>query len=97
MPSLGTILKLFRTKQKLQQAEMAQRLNITSNFLSQIENDKKSVSFSKFEEIAKKLGVSKELLLIAASEPPSEMNNTQRNHFEKMQQAMLAYLLLQDK
>ena len=91
MPSLGTILKLFRTKQKLQQSEMAQQLNVTANFLSQVENDKKTVSFSKLEEIAGQLGVSKEL--IAASEPPSEMNTSQRKHFDKMQQAMLAYLL----
>lgn len=97
MPSLGNILKLFRTKQRLQQSEMAQRLNMTANFLSQIENDKKSVSFSKFEEIATQLGVSKELLLIATSEPPAEMNNSQRNHFEKMQRAMLGFLLLQDR
>lgn len=87
MPSLGTILKLFRTKQKLQQSEMAQQLNVTANFLSQVENDKKTVSFSKLEEIAGQLGVSKELLLIAASEPPSEMNTSQRKHFDKMQQA----------
>ena len=93
MPSLGTILKLFRTKQKLQQSEMAQQLNVTANFLSQVENDKKTVSFSKLEEIAGQLGVSKELLLIAASEPPSEMNTSQRKHIDKMQQAMLAYLL----
>lgn len=97
MSSLGSLLRLMRAREGLQQSEMAEKLGITPNFLSQVENEKKNVSFSKLEEIACTLGFSKELLIIAASDVPKELNDTQKDYFLKMQKEILSLLLFEKK
>ena len=85
---------IYRVKHDLQQLALAEKLEISVNFLSQIENNKKMLSVTKLGEIAEKLGYSKELFIIASSEVPPEFTDKQVKDFLKMQDSLLQGLLL---
>lgn len=90
---MGTILRLLRTQKKISQANMAELLGVTQNFLSQIENDKKIMSHTTLERVANILGISKELLIIASCDIPPELSENKKKHLEKMKASMLSYIL----
>ena len=94
MFSVGNILKLIRTHRAISQGEMADRLGVTQNFLSQVEHGKKAVSVTKLDEFAKELGISKEILLIAGCDVPSEMNDKDRQLFLDMKKSAMQIILL---
>ena len=94
MASVGSILKNLRLAKHISQGEMAQKLEVSQNFLSLVENDKKTVSLTTLTNFAEKLNISKEFILIAASDIPPELTERQKKFFEKMQQSMLKYLTL---
>ena len=94
MASVGSILKALRVTKNISQGEMAQKLEVSQNFLSLVENDKKTVSLTTLTNFAEKLNISKEFILIAASDIPPELTERQKKFFEKMQQSMLKYLTL---
>ena len=94
MASVGSILKALRVAKNISQGEMAQKLEVSQNFLSLVENDKKTVSLTTLTNFAEKLNISKEFILIAASDIPPELTERQKKFFEKMQQSMLKYLTL---
>ena len=86
MSCIGDVLKLYRTRFHLSQGDLAKLLDISVNFLSQVENGKKKISFTK-------LGFSQELLLLVASEPPEELDEKQKKYFNLMQDSLLQYFL----
>ncbi|WP_370649658.1 helix-turn-helix domain-containing protein, partial [uncultured Desulfovibrio sp.] len=47
MSCIGDVLKLYRTRFHLSQGDLAKLLDISVNFLSQVENGKKKISFTK--------------------------------------------------
>lgn len=93
MSSIGDILRLYRAKFNISQIELAKRLDISVNFLSQVENNKKNVSFSKIDEISKNLGFSKELMILVSSNPPIELGEKQKRYFTLMQEHLINYIL----
>lgn len=93
MPSIGDILRIFRAKNNISQGELAKSLNISTNFLSQLENNKKNVSLSKINDIAEYLGVSKDLLILASSSAPPELDKKKQNAFIEMQQNLMNYII----
>lgn len=95
MSSIGKILKLIRAHRAISQGEMAEQLGVTQNFLSQVEHDKKSVSITKLEGFASKLGISKEILLLAGCDVPEELKEKDRQTFLEMQKSALQIILLE--
>lgn len=93
MACIGEVLKLYRIRFHLSQGDLAKTLDVSVNFLSQVENDKKTISLTKLGDIANKLGFSKELLLLAASNAPKELNTDQKEYFDLMQEYILQYIL----
>lgn len=53
--SVGKLLRAYRTVHDFTLQELADKLNVTSGFISNIENERKSLSLDKTIEIAKKL------------------------------------------
>jgi len=92
---IGKILRLIRTNKGIRQGEMATILGISQNFLSLVESNKKNLSPDKIEEISKKLNISKEALLISASNTPSELTEEQANKFKTIQRNLLSMILLE--
>lgn len=93
MPSIGDILRIYRAKNNISQKDLAMSLNISTNFLSQLENNKKTISLSKINDIANYLGVSKDLLILTASTAPPELSQNKQNEFLEMQQNLMNYIL----
>ena len=93
MSCIGDVLKLYRTRFHLSPGDLAKLPDISVNFLSQVENGKKKISFTKLGDIANKLGFSQELLLLVASEPPEELDEKQKKYFNLMQDSLLQYFL----
>jgi len=58
--TVGMLLRAHRTRNDLSQLELAQILNATVGFISNIETGKKHISLEKTLDIAKKIGSSKE-------------------------------------
>ena len=94
MSSIGNILKLIRAHRAITQGEMAERLGITQNFLSQVEHGKKTVSATKVDEFAQKLGISKEILLSAGCDVPNEMTGKDKQLFLDMKKSAMQIILL---
>ena len=94
MASVGTILKTLRLAKNISQGDMAHQLGVSQNFLSLVENNKKTVSLTTLASFAMRLGISKEFILLAASDIPPELTEKQKQNFSKMQQAMLEYLTI---
>ena len=93
MSSIGNVLKLIRAHRAISQGEMAERLGITQNFLSHVEHGKQSVSTTKIDDFAQKLGISKEILLIAGCDVPSEMTGSDKQLFFALQKSSLPIIL----
>ena len=55
--TLGNAIKLIRTARGLTQKDLANRLDITANYLSLIESDKRDPSLPFLNRLAAKLGV----------------------------------------
>ena len=94
MASVGEILRQIRESRNIPQGMMAKTLKVSQNFLSQVENNKKTVSFGKLEEMAVNLGISKELILIVASDIPSELSDHEKEMFIEMQSSIQKYISL---
>lgn len=95
MSSIGNVLKLIRAHRAISQGEMAERLGVTQNFLSQVEHGKKVVSVTKINEFAQELGISKEILLIAGCDVPSELNDEDKQLFLEMKKSAMQIILLE--
>lgn len=59
---LGTAIKDLRGKAGLRQEDLAERVDLTQSYLSQIENDQKNPNLSSLRRIAQELGVSLPIL-----------------------------------
>lgn len=54
---LGLNITYYRRAKKLTQTELAEKVNVTSNYLSQIERGLKTVSLPTLMDIAEHLGI----------------------------------------
>lgn len=93
--TIGRVLKLIRTHKNYSQAEMARKLDVTQNFLSQVENSKKNLSQATLSDFANKLAISKEILTIAGCDIPQEFQDEDRQKFIDMQKFALKVILLE--
>ena len=93
--SLGHLLKLVRTHKKIKQKEMAEFLNISQNYLSLIESEKKQPSVELISEMAKNLEISNEALLFAASDVPIELGSEERKDFHRLQNNIISLILFE--
>jgi transcriptional regulator with XRE-family HTH domain len=92
---IGEIIRLIRSKKGLSQKDMADKFDISQNYLSLIESEKKMPSLHIIENIASKLNVSKEALLFAISDVPKELDDNSKKDYKKLQDN-ICYLLIFD-
>lgn len=86
---------MMRTINNLTQNEMADKLGISSNYLSLIESHNKVPSAKKIALFAKSLNISKEALTFIASEVPNELGEEDKKKFNKLQNNILSLLLFE--
>ena len=68
---IGHALKLARVRAGYQQKDLANRLDISANYLSMLENDKRDPSWSFICRHAKAVGIPIPMLLLLASDDAS--------------------------
>ncbi len=93
--NIGQVLRLIRVNKNNSQKEMAEKLGISQNYLSLIESNKKEPSHDKITEIANKLKISKEALLLAASDVPDELNENDKKAFQRLQKNIVSLLIFE--
>jgi transcriptional regulator with XRE-family HTH domain len=92
---IGQILKHIRINKGVSQKEMAEKLGISPNYLSLIESDKKEPSQDKIADFAEALNISKEALLLASTDAPSELNDKDRRDFTRLQKNIVSLLVFE--
>lgn len=71
--AIGRRVKLYRTKADITQAQLAEKLDISVSYISQIERGNTEVSLKRLEEIANIINVKLEIL-VAEVEPNSTVS-----------------------
>ena len=66
---LGEVIKQTRCGLKMTQRELAERTNLTINYLSKLENGKRGIGLDKLNEMAEVFGVPAQLLVVLATDP----------------------------
>jgi transcriptional regulator with XRE-family HTH domain len=92
---IGKILKILRTSKGLTQNQMSKLLGISQNYLSLIEQDKKTPSVDAITGFASSLSVSKDALILVTSDVPKELNGRDIEDFQRLQQNILSLLVYQ--
>lgn len=61
---VGTTIKLLRVSAGLRQSDLADRLGVTSNYISLVENDRREPSLSFLQNLSEDIGVPLGLLFL---------------------------------
>lgn len=80
--AIGRRVKLYRTKADITQAQLAEKLDISVSYISQIERGNTEVSLKRLEEIANIINVKLEIL-VAEVEPNSTVSVFEINEMIK--------------
>lgn len=80
--AIGRRVKLYRTKANITQAQLAEKLDISVSYISQIERGNTEVSLKRLEEIANIINVKLEIL-VAEVEPNSTVSVFEINEMVK--------------
>jgi transcriptional regulator with XRE-family HTH domain len=75
--TLGNAIKLVRTARKIRQRDLASKLNVSSNYLSMLEADRRVPSITFLRKIASKLHVPAGLFLLWAEGTTSSLSKKQ--------------------
>lgn len=81
--NLGRAIKLCRTQRELTQAELSDRVGISTSYLSLLEQNKRDPSISTIEKIAETLDVPFSVLMFLAADK-SELSNLDKELVEKL-------------
>lgn len=87
---IGKTIKLIRTLKGIKQKELAKKINITHNYLSAVENDKKEPSLVLLNKLSKFLEVPLSLLFIENIDF-SSMPKEQMDLFLKFKNIVVEY------
>lgn len=85
---LGKTIKLLRTNVGIKQKDLAKKLQISSNYLSLVENGKREPSISLIERMAKELDVPISYIFWHAYEKPKNLPKDQERFLDSMKELL---------
>lgn len=88
-------LKIIRSVKNLEQQQLASALEVDSSYISLIESGKRSPSDNLINDISKKLGIPKNLLILLASDE-KDLNNIRPSEASEIGKQLLQLLLQQN-
>lgn len=94
---IGILIKSLRNSLGWQQNYLAEKLGITTNYLSLIENGKRIPSKEVIERFAKEAGVSVDALEFLSTDIPDELDKKNAELYKKLQENVAGLLLFQGK
>lgn len=86
---VGKTLKFLRIAKGLKQADLANRLNVSTNYISLVENDKREPSLSLLKELADALDIPVGLLFLELDMSKKEISPQERDLLMKMRDLMV--------
>jgi transcriptional regulator with XRE-family HTH domain len=92
---LGRLIKSLRISFGWQQKDLAEKLDISTNYLCQIETGKRLPSADIVERIAKQFNISKDALNFLSTDIPGELDQDNAVNYRKLQENVAALLLFQ--
>lgn len=81
---LGTTIKKLRRKKGIRQCDLAERVGITLNFLSLVENGHRSLSRKSLSRVAKALDVPAAALQWYSLEPPPGLSQRDAKFYKQV-------------
>jgi transcriptional regulator with XRE-family HTH domain len=81
---IGKTIKFLRIAKGLKQLELAERLKVSSNYISLVENDKREPSLSFLKELASILDIPVGLLFLELDMSKKEVSPQERDLLMKM-------------
>jgi transcriptional regulator with XRE-family HTH domain len=82
MVNFGAIIRKYRERFNITQKELSKDLNVTSTYLSAIENGRKEPSISLLRHVCKALGIPEEVLFWESVEIKGGLNREERKAVE---------------
>lgn len=92
---VGRLIKSLRISFGWQQKKLAEMLNISTNYLCQIETGKRIPSADIIERIAKEFKISKDALNFLSTDIPGELDAENSDNYKKLQENVASLLLFQ--
>ena len=72
---IGSLIKKIRVGKEMTQVQLADRMDITQNYISLIETNTKVPSKDIIKKFSNHFNISEEALLFLSTEPPSEIRS----------------------
>lgn len=94
---LGQLIKSLRITRGISQKDLAEKLEISTNYLCLIETAKRTPSDELVARIAGEFKISKDALDFLRTEAPIELNKKNSEVFRKLQENVAALLLFQGR
>lgn len=92
---LGRLIKSLRISFGWQQKDLAEKLDISTNYLCQIETCKRLPSADIVERVAKEFNISKDALNFLSTDIPGELDQENAVNYRKLQENVASLLLFQ--
>lgn len=92
---LGRLIKTLRVGLGYSQADLADRLDISTSYLCLLETEKRIPSNELLGKVGEILSVSHEALIFLTTSVPSELTKDKASKYQKLQENIAALLLFQ--
>jgi transcriptional regulator with XRE-family HTH domain len=86
---IGKTIKFLRIAKGLKQSDLAERVKVSTNYISLIENDKREPSLSFLKELARILDIPVGLLFLELDMSKKEVSPQERDLLMKMRDLMV--------
>ena len=86
---IGKTIKFLRIAKGLKQSDLAERVKVSTNYISLLENDKREPSLSFLRELASVLDIPVSLLFLEIDMSKKEINPQERDLLMKMRDLMV--------
>ena len=86
---IGKTIKLLRISKGLKQSDLAERIKVSTNYISLIENDKREPSLSFLKELASNLDIPVGLLFLELDMSKKDVSPQERDLLMKMRDLMV--------
>jgi XRE family transcriptional regulator, regulator of sulfur utilization len=86
---IGKTIKFLRIAKGIKQGELAEKIKVSTNYISLVENDKREPSLSFIKELANVLDVPIGLLFLELDMSKKEVSHQERDLLMKMRDLMM--------
>jgi len=94
---IGTLIKTVRTARGIPQKEFSGRLNVSTNYLSLLENGRRNPSQDLVKKVASVLEISVDALEFLSTEIPKELDSENSLKYQSLQENIATLLIFKSQ